>query len=238
MAENVFSGRKQPHAPYFTQSKTPRRSVQNVCGRIQLWEGVSVIVANSEQRTQRMIYVDREQMSGFRDPTASEHRAIARHVRNTYAKSLRPMVFWQYFFTTAAAMFILNLLVFSADKPFGANVIYAVFAIVSAAAACLTTASLKKGRIVLQKVRDGEYQVMECRAYEVSYNAEQVSTGAVKIVNERGQYCEADFCVDKGIARICEKDIDTKLLLMRCGEDFYDILLRKDTENRQADLEA
>lgn len=197
-----------------------------------------MIVANSEQRTQRMIYVDREQMSGFRDPTASEHRAIARHVRNTYAKSLRPMVFWQYFFTTAAAMFILNLLVFSADKPFGANVIYAVFAIVSAAAACLTTASLKKGRIVLQKVRDGEYQVMECRAYEVSYNAEQVSTGAVKIVNERGQYCEADFCVDKGIARICEKDIDTKLLLMRCGEDFYDILLRKDTENRQADLEA
>lgn len=120
-------------------------------------------------------------MSGFRDPDASEHRAIARHVRNTYAKSVRPMVFWQYFFTTAAAMFILNLLVFSADKPLGANVIYAVFVIASAAAAYLTTASLKKGRAVFRKVTNGEYQVMECRAYDVSYNAEQVSTGALML---------------------------------------------------------
>lgn len=188
-----------------------------------------MIVANAEQR---MIYVDREQMSGFRDPAASEHRAITRHARNTYTKSLRPMVFWQYFFTTAAAMFILNLLVFSADKPFGANVIYAVFATVSAAAAYLTTASLKKGRAVFRKVTNGEYQVMECRAYEVSYNAEQVSTGAVKIVNERGQYCEADFRVDKGIARICEKDMDTKLLLVKRGDDFYDLLLQNDIKNR------
>lgn len=185
-----------------------------------------------------MIYVSTEQMSGFREPSASEHSAIARHVRNTYAKSLQPMVFWQYFFTTAAAMFLLNLLVFFADKPLGANVIYAVFAIASAAAAYLTTASLKKGRAVLRKVANGEYQVMECRAYEVSYNAEQVSTGAVKIVNERGQYCGADFRVDKGIARICEKDMDTKLLLVKCGDDFYDLLLQNDIKNKQANLET
>lgn len=69
---------------------------------------------------------------------------------------------------------------------------------------------------------------MACRAYEVSYNAEQVSTGAVKIVNERVQYCGADFRVDKGIARTCEKDINTKLLLVRCGDDLYDLLLQKD----------
>lgn len=79
---------------------------------------------------------------------------------------------------------------------------------------------------------------MECRAYEVSYNAEQVSTGAVKIVNERGQYCGADFRVDKGIARICEKDMGIKLLLVKCGDDFYDLLLQNDIKNRQADLEA
>lgn len=171
-----------------------------------------------------MNYVERERLTGFRRPTVSEQQKVAEHIKRTYARNFRPMTFWNSFFTVIAAMFLLNLLGLSGERALGANIIYGIFFLVFAVAAFLTRLSKKKGKGILKKVAAGEYQVMECKAYDVSYNVALMSTAGIKIVNDRGQYCGSDFLVDKGIARECEKDKNTRLLLVKCGEDFYDLV--------------
>lgn len=171
-----------------------------------------------------MNYVERERLAGFRRPTAQEQQKVAEHIKRTYARSLRPIAFWNCILSVIAAMLLLNLLGLSGERSLGGNIIYGVFFLAFAAAAFLTRLSKKKGKGILKKIAGGEYQVMDCRAFDVSYNVVQMSTAGVKIVNDQGQHCGSTFLIDKGIARECEKDKSTRLLLIKCGEDFYDLL--------------
>lgn len=133
-------------------------------------------------------------------------------------------------FTVVAVMFLLNLLVFHEERTLGGSGLYGAFFATFAAVAFLTRQSKKKGKEILKKIAVGEYLIMECRAYGVAYNAALMSTAMVWIVDAQGQRCGAGFQVDKGIAWKCEQDRNTELLLIKCGEDFYDFI-EKTAEN-------
>lgn len=174
-----------------------------------------------------MNFVEKEQLTGFRPPTAKERETAAKYLRKSFSGMMKANVFWNAFFCVFAAACLVNLLAVSDGKRLGANLLYFLFFIIFTAIVFWIRIQRKSTKQILEKVSRGEFQVMECRAYEVFFSAELMSKARVRIYNNHGQYCAFDFETDIGFARICENDKNTELLLLKCGRDFYELLVKQ-----------
>ena len=94
----------------------------------------------------------------------------------------------------------------------------------SAAAVCWIRVCAKQKKEILRKVAAGDFRVAECTVCQVSFNVDLVNEADVKIADSLGQRCDFKFVLDAETARTCQADRNTKVLLLKCGEDFYELL--------------
>lgn len=168
--------------------------------------------------------VKRENLAGFRPPVQAEKEGALRYIRGQFAGVLKVMSLGTAFFGVMAGSCLLTLLTGLSDRSAGENLVTAVLLAVSAAAVWWIRVCEKQKRRILKKVAAGDFQVSECTVYQVSFNVDLVSEADVKIADSLGQQCDFKFVLDAETARACERNKDTKVLLLKCGEDFYELL--------------
>lgn len=168
--------------------------------------------------------VRREALAGFRPPVRAEKEGALRYLRKSFARTLRAMSLGTAFFGVMAGSCLVTLTIGLADRSAGENMVTAVILAVSAAAVWWIRVCRKQKQRILRKVAAGDFQVAECTVYQVSFNVDLVSEADVKIADSLGQRCDFKFVLDAETARTCERDRDTKVLLLKCEEDFYELL--------------
>lgn len=171
-----------------------------------------------------MNLVGKEELVGFRPPTMAEKEKIAKYMKRSFRGSLRTVSFWNTAVSVFAAGLLISLMTEFKEKSPGENLLYLVLFVGFAAAAFFTRFHRKMKKQILRWIDSGQYQVMECRAYDVSFSTDLMSRAIVKIYNVQGQYCSSNFLTDLGIAKKYGKDKNTKLLLLKCGGNFYELL--------------
>lgn len=81
----------------------------------------------------------------------------------------------------------------------------------------------KKIRWFLDEISRGEFQVLDCRAYEESFDVDSAGKAVVKIHNEAGQYCRDWFPLKRELVSVCRQNPETRLLLMKGSLDTYEL---------------
>lgn len=168
--------------------------------------------------------VKREALAGFRPPAKAEQEGAIGYIKKRFAGTLRAMSLGTAFFGVMAGSSLLTFVSGFRERSLGENVVTAVLLAVSAAAVCWIRACRKQKQMILRKVAAGEFQVAECTVYQVSFNVDLVSEADVKIADSLGQRCDFKFVLDAETAEKCKKDNNTKVLLLKCGNDFYELL--------------
>lgn len=170
-----------------------------------------------------MNVVDRQMLTGFRRPTAWEKEVIEQELRRRNRRYLRVMSFLKSVFSVAAGGILLGCLSGSGDRTlvmtssdfllFGLMV-WVIFRI---------RMGRKKIRWFLDEISRGEFQVLDCRAYEESFDVDSAGKAVVKIHNEAGQYCRDWFPLKRELVSVCRQNPETRLLLMKGSLDTYEL---------------
>lgn len=166
--------------------------------------------------------VSRENLTGFRKPTEEEKTGIFSYMRQKIAREIRPMNLWSGILSVFAVFLLVYL--FQGLGSWGMKLVCLLFLIGAVIGVFWIRLSRNRKKVLLQKISRGEFTVLDCTAYETSFSVELVSEGEVKIVNDSGQYCGTKFTIDMPTAKKCKESPDTRLLLLKCGQDFYELL--------------
>lgn len=168
--------------------------------------------------------VDKDRLEGFRSPTETEKGKITDYFRTKISGELRPMTFWTVICGAFAGGFLLN---FAANVNPGdrkEDMICLVFLCVMAVIIFNLRLSRKKKKMLLHTIIDGKYGLMECKVYEERFDISLTGEAEVRVYNEKGQYCNTFFTIDEITAKKCKENEHVCLLLLKCGDDFYELL--------------
>lgn len=160
------------------------------------------------------------QIHGFRKPTSNEHSLLEEYLIKEIQRTKRSMIVCLSIYGLLAICMLISSIMrlVSSEERFTGDNIAGYF---------LTFFFCWLGwvfvKIVLrcnkreQAVRDGEYQVLECKAAYLNYNIENTHGVAVTIVNKVEEYCRQTFVVGMKTAELCKVNMDTPLLLVDCS---------------------
>lgn len=168
--------------------------------------------------------IDKEKLEGYRRPTVKEREGITKYLKTNFSAELRVMAFWSAVCSVLAGGFFLNLVLDIHPGDRKEDVICLVFFCITAFIVFQIRLSRKKKKSLLRSITEGDYKVLECRAYEVKFDISLTGQAEVQIFNKKGQYCRTNFLIDETTAKRCKAGEEIKLLLLKCGEDFYELL--------------
>lgn len=171
-----------------------------------------------------MVFVDKTALLGFRPPMERERARSIGYLKKIISRKIKYLSVWNAACSVLAGIFLLDLVLEYSSRPLKENLLSFVFLLVFAAVLRLVRRHRKENQRLLTRIVRGEYLVMECRAHEVAFSAKLIGEAAVKIHNSHGQSCTEEFVLDSTTARECQANPGTKLLLAKCGDDFYVLL--------------
>lgn len=169
-----------------------------------------------------MNLITRENLTGFRSPTETEKTSIFGYMQKKIARETRPMIFWGVILSVFAVFLLLYLI--QGMGNWGTKLIVLLLLIGVIAGVFWIRLCRNQKKALLRKISEGEYEVLDCTAYETSFNVELVGEAPVKICSMDGQYCSEKFLLDLPTAKKCKENSNTRLLLLKCGQDFYELL--------------
>lgn len=180
--------------------------------------------------------VDRDGLTGFRTPAAKEKAGITNYFKKKISAELRVMSFWSAVCSILAGGFLWNLVsdVHPGDRR--EDMVCLVFLCIAAFILFQIRLSRKRKKALLLRIADGEYGVMECRAYEVKFDISLVGQAEAKIFNGSGQYCKTCFLLDETTAKRCKSREEVRLLLLKCSDGFYELLSEQKMGVRKDEL--
>lgn len=83
---------------------------------------------------------------------------------------------------------------------------------------------------ILAKIKGGHYDVLDCRAWDAHrIPGDDTDSYFIRICNELGQQCNDPFKVNENVFYQCQKDKNTRLMLIHC-EDYYAVTSRERIE--------
>lgn len=157
------------------------------------------------------------ELKGFRKPTAEEQRKICHFMdpvlrqRRKQMNVFRTVIACFSAAMTASAVHKLLYGVEQSTQIITEVVITAVFWGIFIA----VHKSIYTNKLLDQRIRNGQYQVLDCLSYEHHYHQDQNRTeGSVKIQTREGVLCEGNFVVDIETALLSEDGKILPLLLL------------------------
>lgn len=171
-----------------------------------------------------MLLMKREELTGFRQPTGAEVEGITRYMQQMLRRRLRPIRFWLAVCSVIAGAALITLVGNISQYTFAQNLARVVFFLVFEAIVFFIRREQKRNYVLAERIADRKYQVLDCRVYEVTFSIALNSEAEVKVYNQNGQYCKDKFLLDIGTAKKCKSNNSIKLLLLKCGNDCYELL--------------
>lgn len=170
-----------------------------------------------------MKQVSRAALTGYRQPASLEAEPIVRYIRRELSRQRRIQGVWQIFCTIAAVSMLLCPFIPSDEIPMPEKLVGFVIGIPMFFAAKAIRKSRKRKKLWIQEVCSGRFQVMDCWIYETQFGGDLNGMAWVKVYNSQGQYCAERMLVDYWAAEYYQRGERNKLLLMRCGDDYFEL---------------
>lgn len=159
----------------------------------------------------------KEQLTGFRNLYSDEKEVLQKYMLNDFRRVQKLMRFGSallaVFFTSMLLTVIEDIKEFSFDKE---TIVNAILTAILLWGFVLLHERRVRNKILIEKTKQGDFQVLDCFAYETSTSTDKAGTGVVCICTKDGQYCWDRFRVDLGTVRIYQQGGNVPLLLVKC----------------------
>ena len=181
-----------------------------------------------------MEQIKKDQLIGYREPTEWESVRIQNYMLAELKNTKRRIVIGTTFCGLVAFSLAITVFTEFPSAPLGLSAIWTTLGVIFTIA-FLTLLNRKRWNSILtETVRTGNFQVMNCKAYETDLSGDMVG-GIVKIYTEQGQYCWDSFAMDINSIKECRKNPSLCFLLMKttCGvekEELYELFTEKKLE--------
>jgi len=176
----------------------------------------------------------KEQLTGFRNPYLDEKKILQKFLLRDF-KSMQKLMRWgsallAVFLVSMAMAVMEDIKKASFD---GETIVNVVLTALLLWGFLLLHERRIRNKILIAKAKQGDFQVLDCIAYEISTSTDKADTGVVCICTKDGQYCWDRFRVDLDTVRIYQQGGKVPLLLVKCqipGKkmDYFELF----TENR------
>lgn len=172
-----------------------------------------------------MSYVLKNELTGFRSATKREEGWIAAYMKSELQKEFRPINFWLAVCSIISGSLLLNLLTKGNEQTIAYNIV-SFLLFLGTALGIWGIRKVKYGKRQLwRNVEQGNYVVLDCKAYDIQFPVHYISIALVKICTSYGQYCEETFQMERYLGRLCQKEPETALILLKYG-DYYKVIKR------------
>lgn len=174
-----------------------------------------------------------EQLIGYRVPRRIEQETILRYMETQLKKSGR---LWNVLKSGCAVIDAICILaLIGKEHLLKEKIVLLILAVLLTSFLFFLNNAKKSDRMLLNKVRNGDFRVLDCQAYKVDLAVDAVNDAVVYICTEEGQYCERGFCVDYLSAKEWSQRQSVSFLLMEVigeKENYYELFTQKKLNRR------
>lgn len=173
--------------------------------------------------------VDKNGLAGFRRPTEAESRRIGGSVSRRMQRTMHVFWFWSIF------LIILDLAVLPAAAgilkayDFRQRMVFGVMGLGISVLLLWLFAQIKEKKVLADRMIRGEFEILDCKIYEIHAEMDVPHGTAVRICSMSGQLCEEYFRLENIYVDNWKKNRDSMFQLIRCRSeksekrDFYEL---------------
>lgn len=160
------------------------------------------------------IYSD--DLVGFRPPLNWECEEIKKIIiKDLRANIIKIEVGYIFLFVISLCLF-LSLIFNVGNSTFFEKVVLFILTIISSIFIKLMKERLIINKDWLKKMKKNEFLVMDCYGYEADPSADVVGGGTIKVYNDKGQYCQQNYFIDRDSLIAYMNGKENQFLLMKC----------------------
>ena len=163
--------------------------------------------------------VSKEQLKGYRKPSSVEHFGIASYMEKNIKKTIGMENVLKTIFICFVTIVIFSML--GSEKNFVSReqIASCIIVIVLILIVSYINKNKKQNKALIKKIKNGEYQVLDCYAYKVDLAASTSNGAVVYVVDPYGQHCAARFLVDFRSAKESIANKSLPFLLMKVNDN-------------------
>ena len=164
-------------------------------------------------------YVTREELSGFRSPTADEREWVSQNHCKSITKKEVILIFWAIF---------LSMIVIAAIVSVFLKQTSIIILMVALLTDILVIRSCVRNDKLAHLLHEGKFVVLDCNVYRTDMSLELTGESLAKICTSDGKYCTTLFRISDEAAEDWERNKDTEFLLLRCELKNYFLFSKKE----------
>lgn len=172
-----------------------------------------------------MNVIKKEQLTGFRTPQTREQIIMQKRCEKELKGERLAINVWFVITGILGIMLLLGLIVFIGEESAGTESLpYIVLTSICVIAFLLLFRGRRKNYRLLNMLRKGNFEVLDCRGYESDPMTDIAGKGTVKIYTEQGQYCDEAFLTDFESTKEWSMRKNMKFWLLRCNYGEKDLI--------------
>lgn len=170
-----------------------------------------------------MEQVTQTALTGFRSPTEEEIERIRQYVKKELSRQRRIQGFWMFFCGVIAFSMLLPPFLLWNPMETPAIIANLLIGIPTALGAIAIGKSYKRKKQWIRQICAGAFQMLGCWIYETQFGSDLPGLAWMKIYNSQNQYCTERMLIDYWAAEYYQRGQRNKLLLARCGDDYFEL---------------
>lgn len=163
--------------------------------------------------------IQKEHLTGFRSPSQSEKKKIQAYLLKEFNRIRRLMRSGSIVFAVLFVSMLSGVVEQVKESFFNSGELIVNFMLTILFAGCFLLLHERRvrNRILIEKIGQGEFFVLDCHIYEIDMATDKAETADVYICTRDGQYCRDRFRVDLNTVLIYQQGGEIPLLLMKCS---------------------
>ena len=172
-----------------------------------------------------MNVIKKEQLTGFRTPRMQEKILMQKRCEKELKGERLAVNVWFVITGILGFMLLLGIVVNIGEETAGIeSLLYIVLRGICIVAFLLLFHGRRNNCRLLNLLRKGNFEVLDCRVYESDMMTDIAGKGTVKIYTDQGQYCSEAFLTDFESAKEWSVRKNMKFWLLRCNYGEKDLI--------------
>ena len=172
-----------------------------------------------------MNVIKKEQLTGFRTPRMQEKILMQKRCEKELKGERLAVNVWFVITGILGFMLLLGIVVNIGEETAGIeSLLYIVLTGICIVAFLLLFHGRRNNCRLLNLLRKGNFEVLDCRVYESDMMTDIAGKGTVKIYTDQGQYCSEAFLTDFESAKELSVRKNMKFWLLRCNYGEKDLI--------------
>lgn len=176
-----------------------------------------------------MQLVDKNSLIGFRRPTQNECVGVHRYAIRRLKSQKRVFGFWSVFLGIVALSLLMAAAGMTGEYDLGQRMILGVLALFAGTLIIWFHQQNRMERYMADKIEQGQFDVLDCKIYEVNEQVRVAHGTVVRICNAQGQHCAEEFRLQFVYVDDWRKNPNLPCRLVRCrneksrDKDYYEL---------------